>query len=177
MKQLDLFTDTRLTDEYDAAQERGEVASQGRPQKRFQEGTFFSGHEREDRRREANETLGGLSPSAPATLAEMPGFFKKEIHEARQFRDAEVIRFPVRAWAPQIWRPVVVPIIKGMQARKSDKGRTAFWKKEVIAIETQLRAGGASEDEITSEVYRFRQAVIAEMARLGLVGRKGPGAA
>lgn len=90
---------------------------------------------------------------------------------------AELIRFPTRAWAPQIWRRVVIPIITGMQSRKTDKGRAAFWKKEVIAIETALRSSGATEDEVTSEVYRFRQAVIAEMARRGLVGRKGPGAA
>lgn len=90
---------------------------------------------------------------------------------------AEIIRLPTRAWAPQHWRPIVDPIITGMQARKSDKGRTAFWKREVIAIERSLMGAGATEDEIMTELHRFRQAVIAEMARRGLHDRKGPGAA
>jgi hypothetical protein len=50
----------RLTDEYDAAQERGEVASQGKP-----------------------STLEGL-----ATTADI-GLTHKDIHEARLIRDAE----------------------------------------------------------------------------------------
>jgi hypothetical protein len=50
----------RLTDEYDAAQERGDVAAQGKPSK-----------------------AGGLA------TAEDIGLSHKEIHEARTIRDAE----------------------------------------------------------------------------------------
>jgi hypothetical protein len=95
----------------------------------------------------------------------------------RSAMSAEIIRLPTRAWAPQHWRSIVAPIVTGMQARKSEKGRAAYWKREVVGIEQALRGSGATEDEITAELHRFRQAVIAEMARRGLVDRQGPGAA
>lgn len=55
----------RLADEYDAAQERGEVGQQGRPRKTVPDENGFSG----------------------ATAAEI-GLDRKQIHDARQIRDA-----------------------------------------------------------------------------------------
>ena len=55
----------RLADEYDAAQERGEVDQEGRP-KTVPQGNGF----------------------APATVADL-GLTRKQVHEARQVRDAE----------------------------------------------------------------------------------------
>lgn len=55
----------RLADEYDAAQERGEVASHGRS---------------------SDVQLGNVTPSTAADI----GLSRREIHEARTIRDAEV---------------------------------------------------------------------------------------
>lgn len=59
--EIEAMAKRRLADEYDAAQERGEVADQGKPSR-----------------------TGGL-----ATVADI-GLTHKDIHEARQIRDAEV---------------------------------------------------------------------------------------
>lgn len=55
----------RLADEYDAAQERGEVATDGRP-----------------------KTLPDQKGFSPPTTKQV-GLTYKEVHDARQFRDAE----------------------------------------------------------------------------------------
>ena len=55
----------RLSDEYEAAQERGEVAADGRP-----------------------KTVPDENGLKPATAADI-GLSRKDIHEARQIRDAE----------------------------------------------------------------------------------------
>lgn len=57
----------RLADEYDAAQERGEVAGDGRP-----------------------KTVPDENGLKPATAADI-GLSRKDIHEARQIRDAEAV--------------------------------------------------------------------------------------
>jgi len=59
----------RLADEYDAAQERGEVASNGQRGKAVPDGNGFS----------------------PPTAADI-GITRKEVHDARQIRDAEKIQ-------------------------------------------------------------------------------------
>lgn len=56
----------RLADEYDAAQAAGHVASDGRP-----------------------KTVPSENGFKPATSANV-GLTRKEVHDARQFRDAEV---------------------------------------------------------------------------------------
>jgi hypothetical protein len=65
--EIEAKTKRLLADEYDAAQERGEVAGPetGRPK----------------------SVLGG-NAFGPASAADL-GFSRKDIHEARQFRDAE----------------------------------------------------------------------------------------
>lgn len=67
--------DTGAADEYDAAQERGEVAKQGRPEK-------------------------VEAPDLKPTIADI-GLSKQDISEARQFRDAERNEPGIarRAWA------------------------------------------------------------------------------
>lgn len=64
--ELEARAKRRLADEYDAAQERGEVGREGRPK------TVPDGN--------------GIAPVAAADL----GLTRKDIHEARQVRDAEV---------------------------------------------------------------------------------------
>lgn len=59
----------RLADEYDAAQDRGEIAGNGQRGKAVPDGNSFS----------------------PATAAEI-GLSRKDIHEARIIRDAEVVQ-------------------------------------------------------------------------------------
>lgn len=77
----------RLADEYDAAQERGEAASQGRPKKRSEQEPFFTpGSGREAAERFAENLLGD---DAPIKMSEFPGVTKKDIFDARQLRDAE----------------------------------------------------------------------------------------
>lgn len=61
----------RLADEYDAAQERGEVATDGRP-----------------------KTLPDQKGFSPPTTKQV-GLTYKEVHDARQFRDAEVVNCSV----------------------------------------------------------------------------------
>lgn len=75
----------RLADEYDAAQERGDAASQGRPKKGSQAKPFFVPGEVQERAAEHLEKLVG-----PARIADIPGLTKGDVHEARQIRDAEV---------------------------------------------------------------------------------------
>lgn len=87
--ELEAAAKRRLADEYDAAQERGEVAGHGRPSKRFSTGTFFQGNEAEIQRKKAEAQLREMTGMPPATLNEMPGLTKKDIHDARQIRDAE----------------------------------------------------------------------------------------
>lgn len=75
----------RLADEYDAAQEDGEAARQGRPKKRSEAETFF--HPGDGQR--AAERLCKELFGEPANLRDIPGLTKQEIHEARIIRDAE----------------------------------------------------------------------------------------
>ncbi len=63
---IEAAANRRLADEYDAAQERGEVATAGRP-----------------------ETVPDGNGIPPATAADL-GLSRKDIHEARLVRDAEV---------------------------------------------------------------------------------------
>jgi hypothetical protein len=63
--EIEAMAKRRLADEYDAAQDRGEVGQEGRPKTVPDENSF-----------------------APATTADI-GLSRKDIHEARQIRDAE----------------------------------------------------------------------------------------
>lgn len=84
----------RLADEYDAAQAAGQAAEQGRPKKRLEElekkrsedGTFFHKNDVEIDRLKFEAEVN--TRFKPATLAEMK-MGKREIHDARQLRDAE----------------------------------------------------------------------------------------
>jgi hypothetical protein len=64
--EIEALAKRRLADEYDAAQERGEVRKHGQRGKDVPDKNIFS----------------------PATAADV-GLFRKEIHEARAIRDAE----------------------------------------------------------------------------------------
>lgn len=68
-----------LAEEYDAAQERGEVASRGGER-------------------------SGREHSTPAPSAADIGITRKDIHEARQIRDAEAADPGVTARTPMGWR-------------------------------------------------------------------------
>lgn len=63
--EIEALAKRRLADEYDAAQERGEVGQEGRP-----------------------KTVPNENGLTPATAAEV-GLSRKDIHEAREIRDAE----------------------------------------------------------------------------------------
>ena len=62
--EIEAMAKRRLADEYDAAQERGEVATVGQP------------------------SIVPVGNDKPATAADL-GLTRKDIHEARQIRDAE----------------------------------------------------------------------------------------
>lgn len=63
--EIEAMAKRRLADEYDAAQERGEVGQEGRP-----------------------KTVPNENGIVPATAADV-GLSRKDIHEAREIRDAE----------------------------------------------------------------------------------------
>ncbi len=86
--EIEALAKRRLADGYDAAQEQGEVATQGRPKKMFPDGTFFQGNEAEVMREKTEEELRDFLDMPPAPLKEMPGLTRKDIFEARQIRDA-----------------------------------------------------------------------------------------
>ena len=110
----------RLADEYDAAQERGEVAS---------------GSVRTD-------IVPGENDVRPATAADI-GLTRKDIHEARQFRDAE------RA-DPGIVRRV----LDDRLANREEPTKTALRQAVIEAAQQGLRGGGFSTPSRKNPFYR-----------------------
>lgn len=104
----------RLADEYDAAQERGEVASRGGER-------------------------SGREHSTPAPSAEDLGLSRKEIHEARQLRDAEIAEPGV------IERTVNERVEQGQEPTKAAiravaKKKPASRKRDVLKILEPIEA-------------------------------------
>lgn len=110
----------RLADEYDAAQERGEVATDGRPKTVPCENGIAA-------KCDCAATFGDNLPRGrerskcdrPSTAADI-GISRKEIHEARIIRDAEVAQ-------PGIVRQTIdEALVKGEEPTKADVKRAAL---------------------------------------------------
>lgn len=113
----------RLADEYDAAQERGEVASHGG-----------------DR---TNVPDRNLAPSA-ADL----GLSRKDIHEARQIRDAENVS------------PGGIADALDQMVRNGEEPTKARLKREVVPSAVSSRSvgvAGMDQDELVEEVVGLRE--------------------
>lgn len=109
--QIEARAKLRMADEYDAAQERGEVASAGQHARAVPDG----------------------NGSSRATVADI-GLSRKDIHEARLIRDAEVAE-----------PGIVGRTLKEQMERGDEPTRAALRKMVVDAAMRGLRGGGSKK--------------------------------
>lgn len=79
--------------------------------------------------------------------------------------ECKVIRFPASVWAPRLWAGKVEIAAQTLIERKTERGRSNYWARQVDTLAAQMLRRGATEADLDRQLDDFRDAVQAAMSR------------